>query len=83
MRLLLSVVIVLVGAGLAVAQDGTNAVPDGDDSPSQVDIASVRATHDRANDRLAHIVRFHAGIAPNDFRNSAGYLNASSPPRAA
>jgi hypothetical protein len=69
MRVLPAVVLSLAAAGLAIAQDGTNAVTDGDDSASQVDIASVRATHDRTGDRLAHIIRFHAGIAASDFRN--------------
>ncbi len=56
--------------GLALAQDGQDTVSDGDDSRSQVDIASARATHDAANDRLAHVVRFHERIAPRDFRNA-------------
>ena len=72
MRPLLPLVLLLAGAGagLAAAQDGTNAISDGDDSRSQVDIASARAAHDRSNDRLAHIVRFHTGISPRDFRNA-------------
>ena len=70
MRPLVPLIVLLSGAGLAVAQDGPGAVSDGDDSRSQVDIASGRAAHDRSNDRLAHIVRFHAGIAPSDFRNA-------------
>ena len=70
MRILLAAVLALAGAGLAIAQDGTNAIPDGDDSPSQVDIASVRATHDRTGDRLTHIIRFHAAVAPSNFRNA-------------
>ena len=70
MRPLLPLIVLLSGAGIAAAQDGTNAISDGDDSRSQVDLASVRAAYDRANDRLAHIVRFHAGIDPNDFGNA-------------
>ncbi len=35
-----------------------------------VDIASARAAHDRSNDRLAHIVRFHEPISPRNFRNA-------------
>ena len=52
-------------AGLAVAQGGT--------TPSRTATTPVacrhraaRATHDRSNDRLAHIVRFHGGISPGD-----------------
>lgn len=56
--------------GLAAAQGRDSAVSDGDDSRSRVDIASARATHDRSNDRLAHIVRFHARISPRNFRNA-------------
>jgi hypothetical protein len=54
-------------AGVALAQD---TVSDGDDSRSQVDIASARAMHDTSNDRLAHIVRFHEPISPRSFRNA-------------
>ena len=67
---LLPLTIVLAGAGLAAAQRDPGTVSDGDDSKSRVDIASARAAHDRSNDRLAHIVRFHAGISPRDFRNA-------------
>jgi hypothetical protein len=56
-------------AAAAFAQDGTKAVPDGDDSRSSADISSVRAAYDRTNDRVAHIIRFHAGIAPSALRN--------------
>ena len=56
--------------GLALAQEGQDTVSDGDDSRSQADIASARATHDTSNDRLAHIVRFHEPIAPRNFRNA-------------
>ena len=70
MRLPLLLAVLLAGAGVAAAQDGTEAISDDDDSRSQVDIASARAAYDRANDRLAHIVRFHAGIDPNEFRNA-------------
>ena len=59
-RVALALTIALAAAGVAFAQDGTKAVPDGDDSRSAADISSVRAVHDRANDRLAHIIRFHA-----------------------
>ena len=58
------------GSGLALAQDGDEAVRDGNDSRSRVDIASVRATHDRSNDRLAHVVRLHNRISPRNFRNA-------------
>jgi hypothetical protein len=70
MRTLLAVVLAFAAAGLANAQDGTDAISDGDDSTSQVDIASVRAMYDRSNDRLAYIIRFHAGIEPSNFRNA-------------
>lgn len=70
MRALLLTVAFLALSGLALAQDGEDTVSDGDDSRSQVDIASARATHDTSNDRLAHIVRFHEPIAPRDFRNA-------------
>jgi hypothetical protein len=53
---------------LAAAQDGT--VRDGDDSKSRVDVAQARAVHDRSNDRLAHIVRFHGRISARNFRNA-------------
>jgi hypothetical protein len=56
--------------GLALAQD---TVSDGDDSRSQVDIASARAMHDTSNDRLAHIVRFHEPISPRSFRNAVAH----------
>jgi len=70
MRPLLPLIVLLAGAGLAAAQDGTNAVSDGDDSRSEVDVASARAAHDRSNDRLAHIIRFHAPISARKFRNA-------------
>jgi len=70
MRLLSTLAVLLACAGTALAQTASNAVPDGDDSSSQVDIASVRAMYDRSNDRLAHVIRFHAGIGPGDFRNA-------------
>jgi hypothetical protein len=69
-RALLALTIALALAGAAFAQDGTNAVSDGDDSRSGADISSVRALHDRANDRLAHIIRFHGGISPSVLRNA-------------
>jgi hypothetical protein len=69
-RVLLASTIALAAAGAAFAQDGTNAVSDGDDSRSSADISSVRAVYDRSNDRLAHIIRFHAGISPADLRNA-------------
>ena len=71
MRPVLALVVLLAGiAGLAIAQGDPGLVTDGDDSRSQVDIASARAAHDRSNDRLAHIVRFHARVTPGDFRNA-------------
>jgi hypothetical protein len=69
-RFALALTISLAAAAVAFAQDGTQAVSDGDDSRSSADISSVRAVHDRSNDRLAHIIRFHAGISPSDFRNA-------------
>lgn len=70
MRVLAALTVVLAAAGVAFAQDGTKAVSDGDDSKSAADISSVRAVHDRSNDRLAHIIRFHAGISASDLRNA-------------
>ena len=70
MRLLLALAIALATPGVAPAQDGADAVSDGDDSSSRADIASARAAHDRSNDRLAHIVRFHNRIGPRAFRNA-------------
>jgi hypothetical protein len=70
MRRLVPLLFLLAGTGVAVAQEGTGAVTDGDDSRSRVDIASVKAAHDQANDRLAHIIRFHAGVSPRDLRNA-------------
>jgi hypothetical protein len=67
--LLLTLTAVAAGSGLAVAQDEVDAVSDGNDSRSRADIAAARATHDRANDRLAHVIRFHEGIGPRAFRN--------------
>ena len=61
--LLLTLTVVAAGSGLAVAQDDVDAVSDGNDSRSRADIAAARATHDRANDRLAHVVRFHEASA--------------------
>lgn len=69
MRALLALAIAIAAAGVALAQDGTKTVSDGDDSDSAADISSVRAVYDRSNDRLAHIIRFHAGISPSDLRN--------------
>ena len=77
MRLLLPLAVVLAGAGMAAAQSGTDTVTDGDDSQSRVDIASARAAHDRTNDRLAHIVRFHGPVSPGSFRNA---LQEHGPP---
>jgi len=62
--------VALAAAGAAFAQNGTQAVSDGDDSRSSADISSVRAVYDRANDRLAHIIRFHTGVSPSDFQNA-------------
>jgi hypothetical protein len=70
MRVLAALAVVLAAAGVAFAQGGTKAVSDGDDSKSAADISSVRAVHDRSNDRLAHIIRFHAGISASDLRNA-------------
>ena len=70
MRVLAALTVVLAAAGVAFAQDGTKAVSDGDDSKSAADISSVRAVHDRSNDRLAHTIRFHAGISASDLRNA-------------
>lgn len=61
---------VLAWSALAAAQTGGGAIGDGDDSKSLVDISSVRAVFDRSNDKLAHIVRFHAPISPRNFRNA-------------
>lgn len=66
---LLAIAAVASACGLALAQEHADTVTDGDDSRSQVDIASARATHDRSDDRLAHIVRFHARVSPRAFRN--------------
>jgi hypothetical protein len=70
MRVLTALTVVLAAAGVAFAQGRTKAVSDGDDSKSAADISSVRAVHDRSNDRLAHIIRFHAGISASDLRNA-------------
>ena len=67
---LLTVAAALAACGLAVAQNGDGSVTDGNDSKSRVDIATARAAFDRSNDRLAHIVRFHAAISPRNFRNA-------------
>lgn len=66
--LLLTLALLLAAGALAVAQDG--GVKDPDDSKSRVDIAQARAAFDRANDRLAHIIRFHRPISPRNFRNA-------------
>ena len=68
--LLLTLAAVTAGTGLAAAQGEVDSVSDGNDSRSRADIAAARATHDRSNDRLAHIVRFHEGISPRTFRNA-------------
>ena len=70
MRLLAPVAVMLATCAVAVAQDGSNAVSDGNDSRSRVDIAAARAMHDPSNDRLAHIIRFHDPISPRNFRNA-------------
>jgi hypothetical protein len=57
-------------SGIAVAQDGVDAISDGNDSRSRADIAAARATHDRSNDRLAHVIRFQDPIGPRVFRNA-------------
>ena len=41
-------VVALTASGLAAAQAGDGRVPDGNDSKSQVDISSIRATFDRS-----------------------------------
>ena len=69
MRVLLVTLAVLAISGIAAAQDNGGTVSDGDDSRSRVDIASARAVHDRTNDRLAHIVRFHQRISARAFDN--------------
>jgi hypothetical protein len=69
MRPLLSLLALLALSGLAVAQDDDGAVTDGDDSRSRADIASAHAAHDTANDRLAHVIRFHERISPGTFAN--------------
>ena len=73
---LLTVVCVLALGGIAVAQS-SDSISDGNDSKSQVDIRSVRATFDRSNDRLVHVVRFHGRISPRNFRNA---VQAHGPP---
>jgi hypothetical protein len=71
MRALLVTLVAAVSlCGLALAQDGEDTVSDGDDSRSQVDVASARATQDTTDDRLVHIVRFHEPISPRNFRNA-------------
>jgi hypothetical protein len=69
-KALLVLTVALAATGVAFAQDGTQAVSDGDDSASAADISSVRAAYDRSNDRLAHIIRFHAGISPSALQNA-------------
>ena len=69
MRALPAMAIVLATCGIALAQDDGDAVTDGDDSRSRVDISSARAAYDRTNDRVAHIVRFHERISARSFRN--------------
>lgn len=64
----ITLAVALAAAAAALAQEG--GVTDKDDSKSLVDIASARAAFDRSNDRLAHIVRFHAPISPRNFRNA-------------
>jgi hypothetical protein len=66
----LTVLAALAACGLAVAQQGDGAISDGDDSKSRVDISQIRATFDRSNDRLVHVVRFHKAISPRNFRNA-------------
>jgi hypothetical protein len=56
--------------GLALAAQTSGGITDGDDSKSLVDIAAARATFDRSNDRVAHVVRFHKAISPRNFRNA-------------
>ena len=65
----LTVVCALAVGGIAVAQS-SDPIKDGNDSKSRVDIKSIRATYDRSNDRLVHIVRFHGRISPRNFRNA-------------
>jgi hypothetical protein len=66
----LALAVLAAGSALAVAQTGDGTVEDGNDSRSALDLAAVRATHDRSNDRLAHIVRFQGPISPRNFRNA-------------
>lgn len=66
----LSAAAALATCGLAVAQAGDGGITDGDDSKSRVDISRARATLDRSNDRLVHVVRFHQAISPRNFRNA-------------
>ena len=68
--LCLTLAALAAGSAVAVAQSRDGTVSDGNDSRSRVDIAAVRATHDRGNDRLAHIVRFHGRISARNFRNA-------------
>ena len=77
MRALFTLTLALAICATAAAQGGDDGVSDGDDSRSQVDIAAARAAHDRSNDRLAHIVRFHERISPKSFRNEVA---AHGPP---
>jgi hypothetical protein len=67
---LLTLAALLAASGLAAAQGGVDSVSDGDDSASRADIAAARATHDRSNDRLAHVIRFHGRVSPGTFRNA-------------
>ncbi|HYH58870.1 MAG TPA: hypothetical protein VD790_06575 [Thermoleophilaceae bacterium] len=59
----------LLLTGLAGAQRART-LADKDDSRSAVDIKSARGVHDRGNDRLAHLIRFHGPISPRNFRNA-------------
>lgn len=70
MRLLLALAAALTACAVAVAQNDGKTVSDGDDSRSRADIASAHAMHDRSNDRLAHVVRFHERISAGTLRNA-------------
>ena len=61
---------VVAASGLALAQDRAGARKDGNDSRSLVDMAAVRASHDRSGDRIVQIVRTHGPIGPRSFRNA-------------
>lgn len=73
---ILAIAVALAATALALGQTDQPR-PDGDDSRSQVDIASVRGTHDMRADRLVHAIRTHDPISPRSFRNS---VSRNGPP---